>query len=179
MMQVAIGARVMLRRNMCTGDGLVNGAMGTVTGYDWLGGQRTAGQQPCGINVLFDNPRVGSITRGTSEHLPTIVRPATARFDGTNGRYQFERYQYPLVLAWGVTIHKVQGLSLDKAVMDLGSGIFAHGQAYVALSRVRSLQGVMLVGLARSAFDPKQDRKFGGTLDVHREYERLSGHPVG
>ena len=140
----------MLRRNMCTCDGLVNGAMGTIIGYDWPGGQRQDGQQPCGIKVLFDNPRVGIATRDTAEHLPTIIRPATVRFDGKDGRHHFARYQYPLVLAWAVTIHKVQGLSLDRAVMDLIIGIFAHGQCYVALSRVRSLQGVMLVGLARS-----------------------------
>ena len=56
--------------------------------------------------------------------------------------------------------------------MDLGAGIFAHGQCYVALSRVRSLQGVMLLGLVRLSLDPKMDKKFGGTLDVQREYCR-------
>ena len=62
--------------------------------------------------------------------------------------------------------------------MDLGIGIFAHGQCYLALSRVRSLQGVMLVGLVRSSLDPKMDKKFVGTVDVQREYSRLSHHPV-
>ena len=46
-MQVAIGARVMLRHNMCTSDGLVNGAMGTVVGFEWPEGQRIMGQQTC------------------------------------------------------------------------------------------------------------------------------------
>ena len=49
--------------------------------------------------------------------------------------------------------------------------MYAHGQAYVALSRVKSLEGVMLVGLKKSAFH-KNDRA------VHREYERLAGLPI-
>ena len=64
----------MLRHNMCTEDGLVNGAMGTIVGYDWLAGQRTGEEQPCGLSILFDNPRVGRLTRGTDEHLPTLLR---------------------------------------------------------------------------------------------------------
>ena len=84
-----------------------------------------------------------------------------------SGRHQFERYQYPIVLAWAVTIHKVQGTSLDKAVIGLGKDIFNHGQAYVALSRVRRLDGVLLVGLLRAFFDKNKSC-------VHEEYERLA-----
>ena len=63
------------------------------------------------------------------------------------------RKQFPLILAYSVTIHKCQGLSLDCAIVDLSCEVFSDGMAYVALSRVRSLDGLFI-----TTFDPQSIR---------------------
>ena len=78
------------------------------------------------------------------------------------------REQFPLILAYAVTIHKWQGLSLDCAIVDLSDKVFSAGMAaYVALSRVRSLAGLHL-----SAFDPKSITVSTNCL---KEVNRLRG----
>jgi len=73
--------------------------------------------------------------------------------------------QLPLILAWAISIHKSQGATLEMAEIDIGSGIFECGQTYVALSRVKSLEGLYL-----SSYDPS---KIKINLKVREFYSKL------
>lgn len=70
------------------------------------------------------------------------------KWDAMNRRVKSEVIgtfkQFPIKLAWAITIHKSQGLTFDKMILELGGGTFAHGQLYVALSRCRTFEGLIL-----------------------------------
>lgn len=115
------GAKVMFVKNNFE-LGVVNGTVGLVVGFDEDG-----------------YPRVKI---KTGEEI--VARPASWTID-EDGRVLAEIRQIPLRLAWAITVHKSQGLSLDRAEIDL-SKAFAAGMGYVALSRVRNLAGLILRG---------------------------------
>lgn len=99
------------------------------------------------------------------------MRPATSRFKGRDTAGISSSDINTHFAAWAVTILGVEDLSFDRAVMDLGPDVLLHGQAHVALSRVRSMQGVMLVGLSRVSFRKHNPK-------VHEEYARLANCPI-
>ena len=153
--KLVIGAQAMLCRNIICEEGLVDGARGIIVVFSWPDSntsQPHKGALPQNVYyVKFHDPRVGLISRMTindrgsepaQEAVP--IEPITAKFYGKQG-VTLQQKQLPLVPCWAATIHKVQGLSLDAAVINLGPKVFEHGMAYVALSRVRTLQGVALL----------------------------------
>jgi ATP-dependent DNA helicase PIF1 len=88
------------------------------------------------------------ITDGTSRDL--LCQPETWKVELPNGEVQASRSQIPLILAWALSIHKAQGQTLERVKVDLGK-VFEKGQAYVALSRATSIQGLQVL-----RFDPKK-----------------------
>lgn len=123
-----VGATVMCTKNNAQ-KGYVNGTLGTVVGFEPMT------KYP--IIETRDGDRI------TIEPEVWILEE--------NGKQKASITQIPLRLAWAITIHKSQGMSLDSAVMDL-SEVFEYGQGYVALSRVRTLDGLHLLGWNERTF---------------------------
>ncbi|XP_072572246.1 uncharacterized protein [Paramormyrops kingsleyae] len=153
-LHVGVNARVMLLKNIDVSDGLVNGAFGTVSEVCF----GTEDDFPFEIYVTFDNEAAGKSLRAKKPCLikgldrATQIKPEEERV-GNSGA---ARRQFPLRLAWACTVHKVQGLTVDNAVVSLKK-IFAAGQAYVALSRVTSLEGLIIEDFKESVIYAKQD----------------------
>lgn len=97
-----------------------------------------------GLVEDFD-PETGSPVVRTRGGKRIVAEPATWKIE-ENGKERASVTQVPLRLAWAITVHKSQGMSLDAAVIDL-SRAFEYGQGYVALSRLRKLSGLYLMGL--------------------------------
>jgi len=129
-LELRIGAQVMLLTNMDVENGLVNGSRGIVTGF--------SEGVPKGPLVLF---------LGRSASIP--VPAASWESEDIEG---LKRTQIPLMCAWALTIHKSQGATLDSALIDVGPRTFERGQAYVALSRVKSLESLYIWDLDPAAF---------------------------
>jgi ATP-dependent exoDNAse (exonuclease V) alpha subunit len=144
-LELRMGSRVMLLANGAAADGTeyANGNTGVVTEIEPDGPT---------VDVLLDDGRTVSLgphcwleqeyrlvkDPETGEEKPRLVTVAS-----------FE--QLPLKLAYAITIHKSQGMSLDRVHVDLGTGVFAGGQLYVALSRCRSIDGLSLARPLRPA----------------------------
>ncbi len=134
------GAAVMFTKNSPQGR-FVNGTLGVVAGFD-------AGGMP-----IVE----------TKEGFRVTAEPMEWQLE-EQGKVRASISQIPLRLAYAMTVHKSQGMSMDAAVMDL-SKAFEYGQGYVALSRVRRLSGVYLTGLNERALQVhpeilEQDRDF-------------------
>lgn len=127
-LHLKIGASVMFTKNNPK-EGFANGTLGMVEAFDAVSGNP--------IVVARNGVRI------TVEPMEWTVEE--------NGKVRARIGQLPLRLAWAITVHKSQGMSLDAAVMDL-SAVFEFGQGYVALSRVRRLSGLYLLGWNERAF---------------------------
>ncbi|XP_015262074.1 PREDICTED: ATP-dependent DNA helicase PIF1 [Gekko japonicus] len=139
--ELKLGAQVMLTKNLDVSRGLVNGARGVVIGFETEGKGLPKVRFLCGITTVVGLERW------------VLKGPA-----GTH----LTRQQLPLKLAWAISIHKSQGMSLDCVEISLAR-VFECGQAYVALSRARSLAGLRVLD-----FDPKVVKANSCVLQFYR-----------
>jgi ATP-dependent DNA helicase PIF1 len=127
-LELILNAQVMLIANTDPDNGLVNGSRGVIVGF-------------CPSTELPIVEFLNGIKKVVGTHTWPIED------------FEFvSRAQVPLKLAYAVTIHKCQGSTLDAALVDIGSGVFEYGQAYVALSRARSLEALYVYDFEPTAF---------------------------
>lgn len=156
-----VGASVMFTKNSPK-DGFVNGTLGIVQGFN------AKNKLPI---VELRNGRKVEV-----EYADWSVEE--------DGKIKGILTQIPLRLAWAITVHKSQGISLDEAVIDL-SKVFEFGQGYVALSRVRRLEGIHIIGWNDVAFkvDPevlKKDAEFRHqSIEASKVYESFTDKESG
>ncbi|XP_062574488.1 uncharacterized protein LOC134236336, partial [Saccostrea cucullata] len=170
---LAEGARVMLIKNEDVQDGLVNGVMGTVMQIRMSSNSKL----PEAIFIHFDNENVGKnadLQKMINQKRCVGLRPSSEEITIKNG----VRKQYPLQLAWACTIHKVQGLTVKECVVDLKK-CFAPGQAYVALSRVTSIQGLYLneIDIERLVQKVRCDPDIEGAISAMHRFLPLPVNP--
>ena len=140
-LQLKVGARVILLRNDPDGR-WVNGTMASVTALT----QDTATIDIDGDEHTLEPEVWENVHYAFDQTKDKIVETVAGKFR-----------QLPLRLAWALTIHKSQGMTLDRVYINLGRGTFSHGQCYVALSRCRSLEGLAMARPLRPSdiiFDP-------------------------
>ena len=154
------GCRVVLRRNLDISQGWVNGTM-------------------CEVLTLMPNSILVSKLGSPNARYPVTRTKQKIEIKGAS--YSITRSQFPLQLAYAVTVHRVQGLTVEKAIVTLNNNFFESGQAYVALSRVRKLDDLVLWNFSRSAImlSPyyKQLLKWCDSVDVIR-VPPYDGDPV-
>ncbi len=143
------GALVMFVKNNFK-EGYVNGTLGTVTGFD-----------------DNDFPVIK-----THKGAVVTLQPEKWNIE-KDGKIIASIWQIPLRLAWAITIHKSQGMSLDAAEIDL-SRSFDYGMGYVALSRVRRLDSIKLMGINENALRVNED-----IVEKDKEFIELSKEQEG
>ena len=173
-------ARVMLMTNLNVEDRLINGQMGTVSKIK----HNDTSQKPQVIYIKFDDESAGLETSRKSEDLYAMMEnhaapivPVVAKIKVETSRpssSEIQRTQYPLALAWACTIHQVQGLTLSTMVFSFElykQKQFNYGQVYVALSRVKFLEQLYIIGEIHPNHiraDPRVHKEYDLDLEIYK-----------
>ncbi len=157
-LKLKVGCRVMLLKNIAVTQGLANGSCGTITEiYKDV------------IKVKFDNSTTVPLSR-TEFETYKYKNISLQRECKQSYKQRIVRKQFPVRLAYGITIHKSQGMTFDNLVVHLDK-IFAAGQCYVALSRTTSLSGLNPLG-----FDPSKIAVNKDVIDFYHVLEGKNTH---
>ena len=156
---LSVGTKVILLKNLLTQHGLVNGADGVVSGFeiDKESGMITL------VYIIFSDESIAPMLQLSDRNNAIAIEQYSVEF--LNAGHAISRTMFPLIPASALTIHKMQGSTKDCIVVNLGSKIFGHGMAYVAISRCRTLNGL--------AIEELDIRKITACPQVKQEYERL------
>jgi len=145
--RLCVGCQVILVVNLSVEDGLVNGSKGRVEAFN-------ENDEPI---VIFSN--------GTRKNI------AMYTWDIDECANSVHVTGMPIILGYGCTIHRSQGMSLDLAIVDIGQNVFTgnggYGQIYVALSRVRTLEGLSILN-----FDPKRIRCHPKVIEFYKKIDQ-------
>ncbi|MCK9351423.1 MAG: AAA family ATPase [Candidatus Paceibacterota bacterium] len=160
-LRLKVGAQIMMLNNDIRGR-WVNGSIGKIV-------SRTKDFNGDILEVKLNDGDLVQVEPFTWEIYQFYVNDSAQIVPEAVGSFR----QYPLKLAWAVTIHKSQGKTFEKVVLDIDTGTFAHGQTYVALSRCTSLEGLTLAKKIekRHIIMDRRIVEFmrGGGLDVNRK----------
>jgi len=145
--KLCVGCQIILVVNLSVEDGLVNGSKGRVEAFN-------ENDEPI---VIFSN--------GTRKNI------AMYTWDIDECANSVHVSGMPIILGYGCTIHRSQGMSLDLAIVDIGQNVFTgnggYGQIYVALSRVRTLEGLSILN-----FDPKRIRCHPKVIEFYKKIDQ-------
>ena len=156
-----VGQPVILQKNLDVEKGLINGSQGVITGfvpYDEARQPRDSSVEKGRIAYLrrecIENFMRGQrtfcipVVKFNNLEVPQTIYPDCGMTEQgfSTPHSLLTRTQIPLLAGWALTIHKTQGMTLDKAIVDVGR-CFVAGMAYVALSRVKALEGLKVLGL--------------------------------
>ncbi|KAG2427937.1 hypothetical protein HXX76_011924 [Chlamydomonas incerta] len=184
--QLKVGAQVMMVWNVDTEQGLVNGSRGVIERFAPAGDSdiskavaKSGGtdQVDCGPELrewFKQNHEVPVVRFANGSVTPVLPVAFTSNVPGYGACI---RVQVPLKLAWAITVHKSQGMTLDKVVVNLRD-FFGHGMLYTALSRSRGVKGLQITGDSYRRTDVRVTRWW----EAHRAgrlYINPDAHPDG
>ena len=160
----------MLVENLWTEHGLVNGVLGVVYNIIWAVGVDQQRDPPLAVLVVYNKYKGPRLFKVNSKPVVPVFILTQEFFWGA---ISCQRTQFPITIAYAITIHKAQGLTVKRAVLDINQREFAVGLNYIAILRVKTLQGLLF----KEAFNLTRFRRSGGDTVIIRTADAVQRHP--